>query len=307
MANDHPSLAEFETWEPEAVARLVQNKIVLYAPGGTSRWYFLTYKEERQGYDKAEQFEQYSRRALDRIVEQCGFMCQDGVGTVLVVAHMIAEQTRDEKYNQNLALGYHLMVDEQAQAVYEKHGLHVQFRGEWRSALERLGAAGVYERFGEVEQKTGHRASRLIWLAPDTSVIPQGLAPMIGEHIQRTGQIPERAALCQAYYGSPETHVDIFLSNNKPSIKNMSAPLLTLGDLYFTMAPSLFMGQRQWRHVLYDHMFTRQTYFRDYKKVSPTALDDLQVFYAAHRDSIMGEGIFHEPTQTWRPALSDQL
>ena len=98
--------------------------------------------------------------------------------------------------------------------------------------------------------------------------------------------------------------MDIFLSNNKLSVKNMQPPLLTMGDMYFTVAPSLFMERRQWRHILYDYLFARRRYYRDYTKLSPEARDDMQEFYTLNRDVTLGVGTYHELSQTWRPLLS---
>lgn len=302
----YPSMTDFEAWPPEKVRSFAHGKTVAYAPGGTSRWYFLKYGNMRTGYDEAERFREYSRRARRRIVEQVGMMCADGVGTVLVVAHMPEEQTRDEAYNKNLVGIYQLMVDETAQELYEEFGLHVLFRGGWRDSLEQLDSADVIEQFDRVEQQTAHHEQCMIWLASEPDVIPQSLTALVADSLQKTSRLPDRGTLCTAYYGRPIQHVDIFLSNNKLSVKNMQPPLLTLGDLYFTVAPSLFTGKRQWRQILYDHLFARKQYYRDYTQLSTEAVDDMRAFYSANQDVALGVGAYHELSQTWRPSLPGQ-
>ncbi len=296
----HPSLPEFETWTGEQVSRYAHGKTLIFAPGGTSRWYFLTYGDFHRGYREPAQFMEYSLRTRRRIVELVGLMCNDGISTVLVVAHMPEEQTRDQDYNKNLMGIYQLLVDEMAQELYDEFDLRVLFRGGWNS-LARLSAADVLLQFDQIEHMTAHRERCLIWLAPDHDPIPQSLTSLVTTSLQNTGQLPDRAALCEAYYGRPIQHVDIFLSNNKPSVKNMMAPLLTLGDLYFTVAPSLCMDQQQWRRILYDHLFARQRYYRDYTSLSAQAVDDMRSFYTTNQQAVLGVGRFDELTQTWRP------
>jgi hypothetical protein len=296
-----PSLTDFETWTTEDLLPFTQDKTVVFAPGGTSRWYFLEHGDVRVGYGETEQFRDYSHRARRRIVEQVGLMSSDGIGTVLVVAHMPEEQTRDAAYNENLTEIYRLLIDERAQELYAEFRLHVLFRGGWRDSLELLGSADVVEQFDMLERQTARYERCMVWLAPDEDVIPRSLTPLVADSLQKTGRLPDRATLCEAYYGRPIQHVDIFLSNNKPSVKNMMPPMLTLGDLYFTVAPSLYMGQRQWRHILYDHLFARRKYYREYTKLSSEAVEDMRTFYTANQEIALGVGAFHELSQTWRP------
>lgn len=303
-----PSPDDFQNWLPGQVASWAGGKTLVFAPGGTSRWYFLEYGDTRVGYGERDQFLDYGRRAVRRTVELLDMIFRDGISTIFVVGNTPEQDTRNLEYTNNLAWSYGVIADETSQDLYAKYDIGVLFRGAWEQSLARLGASGdILASFREVEAKTAHRERWMIWLAYDNAPIPQSLAPLVADSIQKTGMLPDRATLCQAYYGRPLQYADIFLSNNKPSTKHMCPPLMVLGDLYFTVNPSYYMDQWQWRHILYDHLFARRRHYRDYKTFKPDVMDEMRSFYAANQGVTLGVGTHHAISQTWRPTLPSSL
>ncbi len=150
----------------------------------------------------------------------------------------------------------------------------------------------------ENDRQTGRR---LIWFTREEDPIPHVLLPQVKASLEAEGKLPDRETLAEMYYGYPIKHADIFLGNNKPNTFDLHPPLLTMGDLYFTVNPSLAVDHRQWRHILYDHLFSRSKYFRDYAKVKSKAMDDIKEYSRKYQGVTLGEGMFHEGTQTWRP------
>ncbi len=306
-----PLPAEFATWPEAAVRPLTQGKTVVFAPGGTSRWYFLEHggSDTQAGYGASERFRDYGRRALSRIVELVDVMLNDGVGTVLVVGFVPGQDARDENYNRNLSWAFEVLVDEQAQELYARYQLSVLFRGGWKSIFDRVGASALPEKCQELERRTAseHPDRSLIWLTSDEAVIPDSLIPLVIDSLERTGALPGRAALSTAYYGRDIQQVDILIGNNKPSVEGLAPPLLTLGDAYFTVSPTLYMDRALWRSMLYDHLFARRGNFRDYTKIQPSAMQEMKAYYQANREAVLGLGSRHAPTQTWRPAFWPNL
>ena len=113
--------------------------------------------------------------------------------------------------------------------------------------------------------------------------------------------------LAEAYYGRSVQHADIFISQNKPSLTSQVPPLLTLGDVYFTVAPSYYMDFDKWRRIIYDHLFARKRNTRDYADMEPATLEELSKFYQTNLGTVMGLGTYHETSQTWRPTLPNTL
>lgn len=296
-----PSLREFQAFSGDEVKPLAGGKSVVLATGGTSRWYFLEHGDPVKGYAEPEQFIEYGRRVITRVVDIANIMFDDGVDTVFVVGFGGGQGERNIEYRQIMTWAYQLLADETTRQLYAEHKIHVRFRGDWDGLFQRLGAMDLSQQYLDLEQKTYDEHDKwLIWFVPD-EIIPKSLLPLVVESVEATGNMPSRAALCEAYYGRAFEHVDIFISNNKLSIAGMRPPLMTLGDLYFTVAPTLYLSQNPWRHILYDHLFTRRGHYRDYRTLQPEVFDEMRVFYQANLDTVQGVGSYHAPSRTWRP------
>jgi len=300
---DIPLLSDFEAWPAEQVFSIAHGKTVVLATGGTSRWYFLEHGDPRAGYSAPEQFRDYGRHTIQRVVDIAAIMFADGIQTLFVMGFGGGQGERNPEYMANLAWVYELLIDDTTQELYQQHQIGVQFRGDWAALFERLKAPLLVNRYKRIEQEsTPGRDRWLIWFVGD-DFIPESLVRLVQRRLTETGHMPDRRELCQAYYGRALDRVDIFISNNKPSVTGMCPPLLTLSDLYFTVSPTLYLGKRQWRHILYDHVFARREHYRNYGVFPAEAIEDMRAFYKTNQDAVLGVGSYDPLTQTWRPVL----
>jgi hypothetical protein len=300
-----PTLAEFQKWSHHAVQSVAQGKTVVLAPGGTSRWYFLEHGDPKAGYADSEQFREYGRRVIQRVVEIADMLFEDGVRTLFVMSWGVGQTVRGAEYLENVSWAYEMLADEVSQELYTQYNIGVLFRGQWGRLFERFKSPDLSVHFREVEEATAWQRERwLIWYVED-ELIPERVVPLAVRGLQEEGRIPDRETLCGAYYGRPVYHIDIFIGNNKPNIAGMIPPLTTVGDAYFTVSPSLYMDQRLWRHILYDHVFARARLHREWQALKAGDVDEMRAFYRRNRDLALGIGYHHALSQTWRPMLCE--
>lgn len=295
-----PSLPDFLEWQPEQVAPYLRDAAVTLATSGTSRWYFLEHGDARAGYDTRQQFEDYGRHVIRRVLEMADMIFADGVRTLFIVGFGGGQARRDAHYRENMRWSYEMLVDEHTRRIYDGYDTGVLFRGDWGGIFGELDAVDLSAQFARIEEETADRARWLVWFVPDAH-IPPGVVPLVQRRLEETGQPPSRQEMAAAYYGRPLDRVDILIGNNKPVLAGVCPPLLTLRDLYFTVSPITYLERPQWRHVLYDHLFNRQGHFRRFKTMQPEALEEMRAFYHAHRGDILGLGRYDPATQTWRP------
>jgi hypothetical protein len=307
LSNSPPPLDEFILWTSGQVQPYAANKTIVFAPGGTSRWYFLEHAHSNPGYHSVDAFLDYGHRALARILELAAFMFNDGVQTLFIVGFVPGQDQRDPEYNRNLSWAYEVLISDYAVELYGQYEMKVLFRGGWSNLFDRFGATNLLERFTQFElthKPDASSARRLIWLTTDTDLIPQPVLPFAIDYMQQNGKLPDRNSLASKYYGTDITHIDILIGNNKPSVAGLTPPLTTLGDTYFTVSPSLYMDHQQWRTILYDHLFARGSHYRDYRTLPASAFKHMRSYYDSHRQFTIGVGHYHEPSQTWRPNLA---
>lgn len=300
-----PDRDEFAGLYGLQVAELGTPPTVLLAPGGTSRWYFFEHASAAKGYADAKRFRDYGRRTIQRIVELADMMFHDGVQTVFVVGFVEGVDARDKDYNRNLRSGYGMLVDSESMALYEEFGMAPLFRGGWVELLTRLGILDVLDEFRKAEAALPGRDRWLVWTVKDNAVLPAELAPMLAESLANGGAIPDRRALCRAYYGRDLDHIDILIGNNKPSVRDLLPPLVTAGDVYFTINPTFYMDRGQWRAILYDHLFARRGHYREYPRIEAKAMAALKVFYRDNMGMTLGVGARDEQTGIWKPTLPE--
>lgn len=306
-ANDIPNSDTFAAWPAEQVRPFAEGKTVVLATGGSSRWYFLEHGEVSRGYSQFEQFEDYAKRAVRRIVEQAAMMCDDGITTVFAPGVAGGQAQRDPDYVDNLRRIFEYAANDFARELYAELDMGVMFRGGWRQTFEQFGVEDLTPLYAQVEAATIPQSGRwLVWFVHD-DLIPADLAPAVGESLQANGKLPGQAALAEMYYGRPIERADIFISNNKLSVGTMRPPLIELADLYFTVAPTSYLDHPQWRAILYDHLFERRGHHREYPALAGDPIEKLRTFYTVNRRVTLGTGRYDPQTQVWRPVVPPTL
>lgn len=302
-----PTVSEFQQWSQHDVRGVAQGKAVVLAPGGTSRWYFLEHGDPKVGYADGERFREYGRRVIQRVVEIADMLFEDGVRTLFAMSWGVGQTVRGAEYRENMSWAYEMLADEVSQELYTRYNIGVLFRGQWARLFERFESPDLSVQFRGVEDATARQRDRwLIWYVDD-ELIPESVVPLVGRGLQAERRIPDRETLCEAYYGRAVHHIDIFIGNNKPNIAGMIPPLTTVEDAYFTVSPSLYMDQRLWRHILYDHVFARSRLHREWEALQSEDVDEMRAFYRRNRDMALGLGYHHAPSQTWRPLLFESV
>jgi len=107
------------------------------------------------------------------------------------------------------------------------------------------------------------------------------------------------------YYGEYVEPVDFFVGFDKFCVFDM--PLVGTGneDLYFTIRPSPYLSERQLRHILYDHLYSRRGGDPDYSIMSSDDWSLMKDFYRGNIDRTMGVGI--RRGQIWYPLPQVEL
>ena len=115
------------------------------------------------------------------------------------------------------------------------------------------------------------------------------------------GRSPTKDELVTQYYGEYVPPVDIFIGFDKFIVFDM--PMLTTGDedLYFTVAPSLYLTEQQLREILYDHLFDRKVEETDYSELTPEDWQLMGEFYRANQGKTLGVGACQTRGNYWYP------
>ena len=278
-------LETFLKLSPADIAQIVRDagvKVVVFPVNGTRRWFMLEHPDPQNNF--ISRYQAYKDITAQKYIEIFKLVFDQGLDTLLTPEFGSELLTRGATYA-NLAteaLAY-LATYPPFLDFYETYQVRVRFYGDYRRVLANTPYAYLINLFDELTQRTlTHSRYRLFYGICANDATEQ-VAELAVQHYQKFHSLPDRRAIVTLYYGEYVDPVSFFIGFDKFSAFDM--PLLALGeeDLYFTVAPSLYLTERQLREIIYDHLYTR--------RVAETEnWSGLASFYTANRGQTLGIG-----------------
>ncbi len=298
----HPTLETFLDWPTEQVAEVVRAhgpRVCVFPINGTRRWFLLEHPPESE-----ENFVlDYLGLMVKRHLELYRLFFDHGVAYLLTPIFgpdLFSE--RSEAYTRFAVDGMALLAEHPAFLdFYRDYDVKVRCYGDYHKYLAPTPYAYLEDLFDEVMEKTAaHQTHHLLFgvFAHDAT---ETVAELSVHYYQEHDRIPDKRTLVELYYGEYVPPVDLFIGFDKFAAFDM--PLVTTGheDLYFTVAPSLYMESRQLRTILYDHLYTRRQEETDYEELTETDWQAMHTFYHDNREQTLGVGAIHPRGNFWYP------
>lgn len=287
------SLEEFLQIATLDVAELVREsgkKVIVFPINGTRRWFMLEYGEKK--FDDS--IKSYMDVSGQRHIELYKLFYDHGVDTLITpaIGPEILE-TRDAYMQKIGGEGLaRLALHPDFVSFYDEYDVRVRFYGDYRERLEKTPYEHLSNLFDEIHINTSqHKRFRLFFGAfADNLNSAQVAANYAVEYYKKYGKTPDRRTIVEMYYGEFIEKADIFIGFDR--FAAFDYPFLNSGeeDLYFTVAPSMYMAERQLREILYDHLFTRRKPDAEYSSFSDDDKQSLHNFYIKHCDRSIGTG-----------------
>ena len=282
---------EFLSLPVEEVARIVRSagpQVCVFPINGTRRWFML--EHSRRKWD--DPLGAYMDIAAANHIALYKLIFDHGVDTLLTPTIGPDILLRGDEYmarigGEGLA---RLAQGPDFQKFYTDYNVRVHFYGNHRRELKVTPYAHLSDLFDQAAQQTSsHRRFRLFFGVFGNDAT-QAVAEFTVQYYQENGRIPDRRQVVEMYYGEYIEPATFFIGFDRFSA--FDYPLLGLGEenLYFTVAPSPYLTERQLRLILYDHLFTRRLPEPDYARLSPQVVQELHDYYHEHRDRVLGVG-----------------
>lgn len=282
--------------EVAAEVRRAQATVCAFPINGTRRWLLLDHPEA----SVAAYIELNGRRH----VELYQLLFAHGIDTILAPIYEPVMQKRGEDYQQHVvAQGLAAVATHPTfTSFYEEQQVRVHFYGNYRKIFPGTVCAQLPELFDRVMHQTqAHQQYRLFYGVSTRSAV-EDVVELAFQNCAGPGPRPDRAALIDLYYGEPLPPVSLFITSGKFNVFGM--PLLATDDtsLYFTVAPSPFLTERQLRAILYDHLYNRHSSAKaNYSDLTSDQFDEMRAFYQTQRETTLGVGVVRHGT--WYPVF----
>ena len=299
-------LETFLNLPTEEVARIVREagpKVCVFPINGTRRWLMLEHPEA-----VAEDFvEAYLNIAGRRHVELYQLFFDHGIDTLLTPVFGPDILARGEGYDELIRDGLSWFARGQDFLdFYDAYDVQVRVYGDYRGYLEPTPYAEVIQDFATIEQRTASHSRYRLFFGVCAHDAAETVAEIGLRFHQMHGRLPDKREIVEAYYGEYVALVDFFIGFDKFAAFDM--PLVSTGneDLYFTVAPSLYLNVRQLRTILYDHIYARPKDESSYTTMTEADWAAMREFYRVNTENTFGIGIQHR-MGIWYPLPQVQL
>lgn len=286
----HLEQAEFINLPTEEIAEIVrasETKVCVFPFNGTRRWFML----EHAHHARENFIQTYIEETAKAYIQTYKLLFEHGIETALAPVFGSEILRRGAEYMQQIGASMALLAEHPwFRAFYQEYDVRVQFYGDYRKELKATPYAYIIDQFDEAIQLTAkHQRHRLLY-GVFGSDATERIAEISVQHYAATGKIPTRREIIQAYYGEALEKADLFIGFEKFSA--FDYPMLNWGEesLYFTLAPSLYMTERQFRSILYDHIYLRSIKEPDYSAMPKAELEAMRKFYLENQDLALGVG-----------------
>ena len=286
-------LQSFLTLPTEEVATIVRasgSKVCVFPINGTRRWFMLEYGD--QEWD--DPIAAYMDIAAKRQIELYKLFFNHGIDTLItpVIGSEILA-TRDAYMQKIGADGLERFATHpDFLSFYEQYGVRARFYGDYQKHLANTPYEHLSNIFDGLIETTclGNRFRLFFGAFADNLSATQVVAELAVQYFKEYGTVPDQKKIVELYYGEYVGKANIFIGFDR--FAAFDYPLINWGeeDLYFTVAPSPYITERQLRAILYDHLFTRRTKELDYTNLSTEDQQWLKNYYHQNQDTILGIG-----------------
>lgn len=287
------TLENFMEMPAEQVAALVRAagpKVAVFPINGTRRWFVLEHAAAAQA--SADPMATYMDIAQRRHIELYRLFFDHGVDTLLTPVYGAELLSRGDEYIHRVQREGLARLASHAEFLefYDEYQVRVRFYGDYRKRFQGTPYESLIDLFDEVTRRTRTWERARLFFGVFASDATEAVADASAARYREHAKVPTRRELIESYYGEYVQPVSFFLGFDKLSA--FDYPLLATGeeDLYFTVAPSPYLTERQLREILYDHLYTRRAPEPDYSQLERADWSWMKSFYAANSERTIGVG-----------------
>jgi tuberculosinol/isotuberculosinol synthase len=244
--------------------------------------------------------------AADRHIELYRLLFDHGIDTLVTPIFGPDLFERGDEYAELATEGLAWLADHaRFLAFYEAYQVRVRFYGDYRSffaATEQKHLPGLFD---QATAKTLDYDRHRLFFGVCAHDAAAAIARTVVAHYAEHGEIPERRAMVEGYYGEYVEPASLYLGFDRFCVFDM--PLLSTGyeDLYFTVCPSPYLTGPQLREILYDHLYLRACGDADYDQMEAGDWERIGRYYQANLGRTQGVGL--REGGVWVPAPQVRL
>lgn len=293
------TLDDFMQLDRHEVAKLVnarKSSVCAFPINGTRRWFKLKHPDAYAS-GSPNDFLDITWREHIRIYK---LLFEHGIGAILAPITGPDILARDAAYQALIEPGLRWLYEAPEMLdFYKEYGVRVGFYGDIELCFGQGPFAHLIESFQELRRQTAVHSGPLLLFGICGHDATEAVARIGHTFYQIHNRLPDKKEIIEAYYGVSVESVDFFIGFDRLTVFDM--PLLGTGqeDLYFMVAPSLFMEEETFRLILFDHLYGRRV-TEDYAQPADNEAF-MKQFYQENAKHVIGVGRRSPDGSFWYP------
>jgi hypothetical protein len=282
--SDIPTETEFLAAPVEAVAAVAPRAMV-YAPGGTRRSAIFAGVEPWS--------KEYLHMGQDGVVACLDVLFRHGVEHVFSPMIMLGHTNEVENVEQQLIIPM-------GRFVTDEHFLRLFREYKWRVRIAPSAYHELLQPFIEILARETAQDAPHTWWMTFTPTYDSWWSSILAH--AKSMQITSRADLVRAVYGEDVPPITFCLAFGKPTISPDLFPPLLMDNVqcYWSQQVGLGLDDQQFRKMLYDYTYLRQTWQKDKTARARAAVEHQDIW---QQEVILGLGTRLGPF--WYPKFPD--
>lgn len=285
---DRETFLKLASSEVAKLVRAAGPQACVFPINGTRRWFMLEHGQDVTD-DPIQAYLDISAKQHIEIYRRC---FEYGLDTLITPIFGGELFNRGDEYIQKIgAEGLsRLATHPDFLSFYQESNVRVHFYGDHRKQLAGRAFSYISDQFDRIAETTACNNRFRLFYGVFASDASESIAEITLQHYQKTNRLPTRRDLIELYYGDYIEKANIFIGFEKFNV--FDYPLLGWGEesLYFTVAPSLYLTDRQLRNILYDYLYLRPVQDPDYAEMSAQDFELMRTYYQHNREATFGVG-----------------
>jgi len=280
-----PTEEEFLALPSEIIREIVYEKrlSISLLLNGTRRWYIAEHFDTPPTDNNY--FPDYLQTVLVQFAQLIGMLAEHGLYRTFIPVYSWYQPSRNPYAHRFLLAGIKALTSHpDLVKIYQQHDYGLWFYGDTSHFPEDLQAT--------LQETSASNDSprHFIYYGVDGGNPYNYTLQLAHQFGLQNGHPPTWEDMLELYYGDRTLNrLNILIGFNRIYSRGGIPHLLEGGDrIYMTVVTPLVLNQSGLRRILYDYLYNRHDFGRDYQDIHPNEIQRLKQFYAANQDTIVG-------------------
>ncbi len=287
-----PTLNEWLALSQTEIATWVRTHhlAVMFSIDGSRRHYLLAQPADKRQISDFAVYVHHNALAYVRVYE---LLLAHGVETILTPTLYPPNFVRNERYlQQSVAMSQQFLCNSPFLEFYQQWQVRARLYGDHAFAPQAAPVRTALTQLETALESLTPTGERQVLFGYNAGTFMDEIIRHTSTLHAELGRVPTQAEVRVACFPVGPEKINLLIGASWLRVGLILPPVLDGGatDIYNLNHLTLDLQESTLRHILYDHLFQRWAGPEDDAEYTPADLNELETYYASHRECLVGTG-----------------